>query len=874
LVRAHGFAALAMVGYSVLLGIVMAVKFHYPEFLTNEPGLTWGRIRYAHTQGIFFGWLGNAFLAFMYYAVPRLTERPVTSRALGWLLFAVWNFGLVIPGWVLVQIGISQPLEWGEFPLSVDAVATFAFLLTCVQFVLPFLRGRLGQLYVSGWYIIGGLVFTLFAYPVGQVAPELLPGATGATFSGLWIHDAVGLYVTPLAVAIAYIVIPIATGKPIYSHFLSMVAFWLLFLVYPFNGTHHYVFSSIPMDAQKGAIVASVYLGADVILNVTNQLLSLRGSAGVVARDAPLRFVWFSVIAYLIVSMQGSFQALMPVNRFIHFSDWVIGHSHLSMIGFASFAAIGGMLHAWQRLPGLRYNARAANWAFWLLTVGVLLMATDLTAAGLVQGQLWQSDATWIESVRASQPYWLTRSVIGGVVLLGFAALALSMTTGPRGEMASEPERQQGEPGEDSRWRSGSDDPLRDANEPQVEAALPALRWLRNAYVLIAVAGLGFFLLSFLALAVWPNQTLEKEIAETRPAGLPPLAANELRGRAIYGREGCLNCHSQLVRFTEDDVRRFGPATRAWETTEDYPQLWGTRRIGPDLARERGRKSRDWHLVHLWDPRWLVPDSNMPGYPWLFDGGVTKPTNEALDLVAYLESLGRGATLAGLTGPAPPSSAEGMMEKFCDCAIPRTPGPAPHLSTRMDPAERQRFERRGVELFRRDCAGCHGEHADGNGPAAVALLPKPRALPTARFSDAALSDVLWSGVPGSAMPGWHDLSANDLLALAAYVGSIAERPTDDEPLTETEKTQARGLYVKNCQNCHGPDGNGNPSAATAVVPAPTNFRRVRPGRSYAIEAITGGIPGTAMTPWREKLSEEDRGLLARYVRSFFVEDAP
>ncbi len=875
LVRMHGFAALAMVVYSTLLGIVMAIKFHHPDFLTTEPWLTWGRIRYAHTQGIFFGWLGNAFLAFMYYAVPRLAERPVTSRGLGWLLFAIWNFALVIPGWVLVQIGISQPLEWGEFPLAIDAVAVFAFFLTCIQFVLPFLRGRLGQLYVSGWYIIGGLVFTLFAYPVGQVLPELMPGATGATYSGLWIHDAVGLYITPLAVAIIYVVIPTATGRPIFSHFLSMVAFWLLFLVYPLNGTHHYVFSSIPMDAQKGAIVASVYLGVDVILNVTNQLLSLRGSAGIVARDTPLRFIWFSVIAYLIVSLQGSFQALMPVNRFIHFSDWVIGHSHLAVIGFASFAAIGGMLHAWQRLPGLRYNARAANWSFWLLAVGVLLMATDLTAAGLVQGQMWQSDSAWMESVRASKPYWLSRTVAGILVFLGFIALTVSMTTGPRGEPNSAP------------GESAGANYLADADEQQEEAAIPALRWLRNAYVLVAVAGLGFFLLSFLALAVWPNQTLKKEIDDTTPVGMPALAENELRGRAVYGREGCLNCHSQLIRSTEDDVRRFGVPTKAWETADEYPQLWGTRRIGPDLARERGRKSRDWQLAHLWDPRSVVPDSIMPRYPWLFDGDVTKPAADAQDLIAYLESLGRGAALAGITGPAPLPNTNPAMESFCDCANPRTPGPPLRLSTQMDPTELVRFERRGAEVFTRECAGCHGRTGHGDGPAAVALLPKPRDLTTARFSDPALSDVLWSGVPGSSMPGWHDLPANDLRALAAYAHSLEELPTPTEmllplfaenapkPLQDrltADHAKGRELYLKNCQNCHGPDGGGNATYATSVVPAPTNFHRIRPTTKYAMQVLADGVPGTAMTSWKDKLSDADRGLLARYVRTLYSGD--
>ena len=200
------------------------------------------------------------------------------------------------------------------------------------------------SLYVSAWYVLGGLTFTLLAYPVGNVVPEYLPGAQGATFSGLWIHDAVGLFVTPLALAIAYAVIPAVSRRPIYSHFLSMIGFWLLFLLYPLNGTHHYVFSSIPMEAQKGAVVASVYLGADVVLVVTNLLLSLRGRGGTSPPTRRLRFVWVGIVVYLIVSLQGSAQAIMPVNRFVHFSDWVIGHSHLAMIGFASFIALGGLL--------------------------------------------------------------------------------------------------------------------------------------------------------------------------------------------------------------------------------------------------------------------------------------------------------------------------------------------------------------------------------------------------------------------------------------------------------------------------------------------------------------------------------------------------
>jgi cbb3-type cytochrome oxidase subunit 1/mono/diheme cytochrome c family protein len=861
LFRAHAYAALVMVGYVALLGLVIATKFTLPDWLGDTSWLTWGRLRYAHTQGIFFGWLGNAFLAFLYYAVPRLAERPITSRALGWVLFVVWNFLLVLPGWVLVQIGISQPLEWGEFPLIIDAVVIVGLFLTCVQFVLPFLRGGLSDLYVSGWYILGALVFTLLAYPVGNIVPEFEPGAKGATYSGLWIHDAVGLYVTPLALAVAFIVIPATTGRPIASHFLSMVGFWLLFLVYPLAGIHHYVFSSIPMEAQQGAIVASVYLGIDVILVVTNLLLSLRFCGAVVARETPLRYVWLGSVLYLVVSLQGSLQALMPVNRFIHFTDWVIGHSHLAMIGFASFMVIGGILHVWQRLPGSRYNARAADWSFWLLVLGLAVMVIDLTIAGLVQGHLWESDLPWLESVRHSQPYWLVRTLSGFLLLAGFVSLGLSVTTGARVSTIATPSEVPDVPAQ----------PV-----PSVTGNTPrGLPWLRNAYVITAVAGLGFFLLSFAVLGVWPNQVLDREIAQTRPAGLPEVSASELRGRHIYGREGCGYCHSQLIRSVEADVVRFGVPSQAWETADDFPQIWGTRRIGPDLAREHQRKSRDWHLVHLWNPRYLHPDSNMPPYPWLFEGSPTQPTAEALDLVAYLESLGRAARLAGLSGPAPLPGLDPEEEKrrgmFCDCAIPRTAGPALLLNTRMEPSERERFARRGKELFARNCAGCHGADGHGDGPAAVALLPRPRDLATASFSDRSLSEVLWNGVKGSSMHGWSDLPANDLRALAVHVQSLAsiEKPGPD--LTPANQEQARGLYAKNCAACHG-NNTRSASPAVSISPPPTSFQLVRPVRQHAEAVLAAGIPGSAMISWEKKLTEPERRLLAAFIQTLYQPD--
>ncbi|MBI3545091.1 MAG: cbb3-type cytochrome c oxidase subunit I [Gammaproteobacteria bacterium] len=446
LIRAHAFAALASLMIAALLGTIVAVKLVQPEFLGGHVQTTWGSMRANHTQGIFFGWFGNAFLAFFYFAVPRLGGRAVMSRRLGWILFGLWNVGVVLLGWVLVSLNPAnyflaiKPLEWTEFPLIVNAVTEICLVLMALQFIPPLARqpNRDGM-YVSSWYILGGLIFTLLAFPVGSLVPEWAPGAVGAAFSGLWIHDAVGLYITPLALAMAFYIFPVRTGRPIYSHFLSMLGFWLLFFSYPLNGTHHYVYSSIPMDTQRAAIAASVIMGFDVMLVVFNLLMSLRGQATLVARDVPLRFVWTGVVIYLIVSLQGSLQALMPMQRYLHFSDWVIGHSHLAMLGFGAFIVLGGIAHVWQRSPHFHYHHGYMNWAYWLILSGLAIMFIDLTAAGLMQGKLWISDAPWMDSVRASKNFWLIRAFAAAPILVGFAAFIAGLLINADNRSANNP---------------------------------------------------------------------------------------------------------------------------------------------------------------------------------------------------------------------------------------------------------------------------------------------------------------------------------------------------------------------------------------------------------------------------------------------------
>jgi cytochrome c oxidase cbb3-type subunit 2 len=188
--------------------------------------------------------------------------------------------------------------------------------------------------------------------------------------------------------------------------------------------------------------------------------------------------------------------------------------------------------------------------------------------------------------------------------------------------------------------------------------------------VLIAVA------VSFGGIAEIVPLMFQAEAIKPLP-GVKPYPALELAGREVYIREGCYNCHSQMVRTLRFETERYGHYSLAGESVYDRPFQWGSKRTGPDLARVGGRYSDDWHRVHLTNPRDLVPESNMPGFPWLsdarVDGALVKKKMEALRalgdpytqadidganaavdgkteldaVVAYLQGLGRHAPRGG-----------------------------------------------------------------------------------------------------------------------------------------------------------------------------------------------------------------------------------
>jgi len=403
-------------------------------------------------------------------------------------------------------------------------------------------------------------------------------------------------------------------------------------------------------------------------------------------------------------------------------------------------------------------------------------------------------------------------------------------------------------------------------------------RAVRMSYLVASVAGVAFFVMSVALLGIWPGRVLGEQIAAMSPPSPLPLTRSAERGRAVYAREGCAYCHTQQVRYLERDTRRFGPATLAWETRLDYPHLMGTRRIGPDLSRESGVRTTDWHLLHLFDPRAVVPDSVMPPYRTLFDDAPDRPRQDARDLVAYLESLGRARELAGPEG-------EAAARAGCDCAgdemaelglAPPAPTAIPARPRRGDPAPALPPAgdlTRGELLYDRNCASCHGPAGAGDGPAATWLSPRPGNLAEHEYTWARLGEALWNGVPGTAMQAWRDLAPEDLAALATVVrGFQLERRDTALPAAQFET--GRQVYADNCAQCHGEEGGGNGSAAAELAVAPTDFRAQRPSIATSVAAVRDGVEGTRMAPWTSRLTEDEIVAAALYVRELFERDAP
>jgi len=437
LVLWYYFAALTYMVISMFGGLLMALQLVHANDLQGIELLSPGRWRMIHTNAIAYGFLANAFLGTLHWAIPRLTMRPVLGRGLSYFIFAAWQVVvLATAGGIL--LGQAQALEWGETPIWIDPLAQVGLLLVAINFMAPIAKAK-GPMYVSLWYFMAAFVWTFLTYAMGNFVPQYVVGGTNAgAIAGLFIHDLVGLFVTPLGWGLMYYYVPILLKKPIWSHGLSLVGFWGLAFFYPLQGIHHFLYTPIPMFLQYGAVISTIAVEFVVATVIVNFFATLYGSGRLVVTNLPVRWFYTGMVLYFITCFQCALQVTLTFQQLIHFTDWVVGHAHLVMFGVFSQWLLGIMTYMIPRLTGKPWFSRPlCEWHYWLSAVGISVMFLDLTMAGLFQGWSWSSMQYWDHSTQVSQPFWIVR-VFAGLAMFGgqvvFIYNIYRTLSGPRAE--------------------------------------------------------------------------------------------------------------------------------------------------------------------------------------------------------------------------------------------------------------------------------------------------------------------------------------------------------------------------------------------------------------------------------------------------------
>jgi cytochrome c oxidase cbb3-type subunit I len=419
LVLWYFLAALTYFAISLLGGLLMAMQLIRHNPFNGVELLSPGRWRMIHTNAIAYGFIANAFLGALHWAVPRLTMRPVLNRALSWFIFGAWQV-VVLSTAVGIMLGQAQGVEWGETPVWIDPLALAGLLLVAVNFLTPIIRTP-GPLYVSLWYFMAAFVWTFLTYAMGNFLPEyLIPGTGGGAIAGLFIHDLVGLFVTPIGWGLMYYFVPIIMRKPIWSHGLSLVGFWGLAFFYPLTGIHHFLYTPIPMFLQYGAVISTIAVEMVVTTVIINFIGSVWGQPGQVWNNLPLRWFFTGIGFYALTCFQCALQTTLTFQALIHFTDWVVGHAHMVMFGVFGMWILGTMTYLFPRLLKTEwYSMRLAEWHYGLSAFGILAMSIDLILAGLFQGWSWAALQGWEESIRVSMPFWAVRLVAGLAIIVG-----------------------------------------------------------------------------------------------------------------------------------------------------------------------------------------------------------------------------------------------------------------------------------------------------------------------------------------------------------------------------------------------------------------------------------------------------------------------
>jgi cytochrome c oxidase cbb3-type subunit I/II len=617
-----------------LLGLLVALLLVWPGLTAGYEWFSFGRLRPVHTNAAIFAFAGNAIFAAVYYSTQRLCKARMWSDTLSKLHFWGWQL-IIVAAAVTLPLGITQSKEYAELEWPIDlAIALVWVGFFGVNFFMTLKHRRERHLYVALWFYIATIVtvallhvFNNLVVPVGWFKSYSLYAGVQDAFMQWWYgHNAVAFFLTTPFLGLMYYFLPKAAGRPIFSYKLSIIHFWSLVFIYIWAGPHHLHYTALPAWASSLGMVFSVMLWMPSWGGMLNGLLTLRGAWAKVADDPVLKFFVTGITFYGMATFEGPMLSIKSVNALSHYTDWTIAHVHAGALGWNGMMTFGMIYWLLPRMYQTDlWSKKLATWHFWLGTIGILLYIVPIYVAGLTQGLMWRAFdeagnlayPDFVETVRAIIPMWWVRVFGGACFVAGGFLLVVNFfkTWQARPRTYDVPVHVAPRlapdyvdpPPPPPRVTGIADigmkiDVWQQAAWHRVWERLP-LRLTTWTIVAVVVASLFEIVPTFLIRSNVPTISTVK-----------PYTPLELAGRDIYVAEGCYNCHSQMIRPIFSETERYGEYSKAGEFVYDRPFQWGSRRIGPDLAREGGKQSNLWHLLHFRDPEASTPGSIMPSY--------------------------------------------------------------------------------------------------------------------------------------------------------------------------------------------------------------------------------------------------------------------
>ncbi|ETN95076.1 cytochrome-c oxidase, cbb3-type subunit I [Zhouia amylolytica] len=613
----------------MLIGLLLALLFLFPNLTEDIPWLSFGRLRPLHTNAVIFAFVGNAIFAGVYYSLQRLLKARMFSDFLSNLNFWGWQL-IIVAAAISLPLGYTTSKEYAELEWPIDIAIALIWVAFGVNMIGTILRRRQRHLYVAIWFYIATFVtvavlhiFNSLELPVSAMKSySVYAGVQDALVQWWYGHNAVAFFLTTPFLGLMYYFVPKAADRPVYSYRLSIVHFWSLIFIYIWAGPHHLLYTSLPDWAQNLGVVFSVMLIAPSWGGMINGLLTLRGVWDKVRTDPVLKFMVVAITGYGMATFEGPMLSLKNVNAIAHFTDWIIAHVHVGALAWNGFLTFGMIYYLVPKMFKTKlYSIPMANFHFWIGTLGIILYALPMYIAGFVQASMWKEfnpDGTlvygnFLETVTQIIPMYWMRAIGGSLYIVGvLVGIYNAIQTIKRG---SKVEDELAEAPALARVSKG-----RVAGET-------FHTWLERKPVQLTILATIAILIGGV-IQIVPTIMVKSNIPTI--TSVKPYTPLELEGRDLYIREGCVSCHSQMVRPFRSETERYqGEYSKAGEYVYDHPFLWGSKRTGPDLMRVGGKYSDNWHFNHMYDPQSTSSGSIMPSYKWLIRNKLDKSDTEA-----------------------------------------------------------------------------------------------------------------------------------------------------------------------------------------------------------------------------------------------------